>query len=363
MVCLDDHLSGDEHALSISDDVHPVINVKNGELWIGDDGIAKLRPHQPDSGLTYCLPIVYNPNVECSRYDQALQEIFGQAKYPEELIRHWHEFVGYAIQPRRDIASFWLLIGHGANGKTSLLNTLQKLVGPDAVMNDSMAGFLRDRFNTAYLQDKLLFIDDDLTENLKLNDGLLKKISEQKTISARRAHGRHKVSFTCRALPVMAGNSYPNTGDISRGLLRRAQVIPFDRTFSKSEQDSTLFRRIWDDEMPGVLNRALAGIQRLRQRGGQFDPPVDCERAQADFFAHANPLIGFLKALCVNDPSARWRLMDMRAAIKAWAKEQGIKQLNCADNTLKQKLTGLGYKVSMIKGYATVHGIGFEPPK
>ena len=33
-------------------------------------------------------------------------------------------------------------------------------------LSDSMKGFLRDRFNTAYLQNKLLFIDDDLVEGI-----------------------------------------------------------------------------------------------------------------------------------------------------------------------------------------------------
>ena len=361
LVCLDDHLSGDEHALNISDNAPPVINVENGELWIGDNGIVKLRPHQPESGLTHCLPITYDPNAKCPRYDQALLEVFGQAADRDGLIRHFNEFVGYAIQPSRDIACFWLLIGPGANGKTSLLNTLQKLVGQDAVMNDSMKRFLRDRFNTAYLQNKLLFIDDDLAENLVMDDGLLKKISEQKQISARRAYGRHKVSFTCRALPVMAGNSYPFTGDISRGMSRRAQVIPFKKTFSELEQDPTLFPGIWNDEMPGVLNRALEGIKRLRQRGGQFDPPVDCQQAEADFFAHANPLVAFIEAQCIKNPDGRLRLMDMRAAIKEWVMEQGIKRPDCADTTLKRKLTGLGHKISKIKGYRTVHGLRLKP--
>jgi putative DNA primase/helicase len=142
---------------------------------------------------------------------------------------------------------------------------------------------------------------------------------------------------------------------------RRAQVIPFERTFLKSEEDTTLFRYIWDNEMPGVLNRALEGIQRLRQRGGQFDLPADCQQAQADFFAHANPLVAFIEAQCIKNPDCRLRLMDMRAAIKEWVMEQGIKRPDCADTTLKRKLTGLGYKVSKIKGYATVHGIGFKP--
>ena len=53
--------------------------------------------------------------------------------------------------------------------------------------------------------------------------------------------------------------------------------------------------KIWDTEMPGVLNRALEGLAQLRQRA-VFLPPPDCERAAREFLAHANSLNAFLAA-------------------------------------------------------------------
>ena len=105
------------------------------------------------------------------------------------MARHWCEFFCYSIQPRRDIPTFWLLIGHGANGKSKLLRTLQQLVGPASVMNGQIAKFQADRFNMAALQGKLLFIDDDMSADTHLDDGLLKAVSEAKEMSARYAYG------------------------------------------------------------------------------------------------------------------------------------------------------------------------------
>ena len=273
------------------------------------------------------------------------------------MVRHFEEFFGYLIQPERNIPCFFMLIGQGANGKTTLLNTAQKFLGPDTVTNDSIAKFNQDKFNIAYLRGKLAFIDDDITEGTKLDDGLIKKISENKPLSARRAYGSKKVNFICRALPIMAGNSFPVTGDISLGMSRRAQVIPFDRVFKIDEQDPGLFKAIWDNEMPGILNLALAGLKRLRARNDQFAPPVDCIKACDEFFKHANPLMAFMDDQCQKAPDAKLRLRDMREAIKVWSSDQGIVKPNAADNTLKQKLTGLGYTVTMINGYANVWGL------
>lgn len=361
MSCLISILGVDESFAEPMADAPAVVNVKNGEVWIDSDGEVELRPHDPATRSTYCLPIEFDPLATSPIFDQALSEVFSKAKDPEGMGRHFIELFGYAIQPIRNIPTFVMLIGQGANGKTKLLETLQTFLTPDAVLCDSISKFTGDQFNVAYLQDKLVFIDDDLTDGTKLNDGLLKKISESKTMSARRAYGKKKVTFKCRALPIMAGNNFPTTSDVSPGMLRRAQIIPFDRVFAASEQDVALFPTIWVSEMPGILNKALAGLKSLRTRGNQFDPPVDCLKARIEFFKHANPLVAFIDDRCVEQQGAKTRLKDMREALKSWATEQGIKKPAAADNTLKRKLDGLGYKVSMINGYATVSGLVLKP--
>lgn len=357
--CLDDLLGTDEDVMGFSDDPSPVINCANGEVWIGEDGKVELMPHRPESRLTYCLQIDYDPSATCPIYDKALTEIFGDAGNSEDLVRHWHEFMGYAIQPRRDIASYWIFIGHGNNGKSKLLETLRRLVGPDAVLNDQISSFQRDRFNVAALSGKLLFIDDDLAEDARLADGLLKKISEAKEISARHAYGKRKFNFRCLALPIMAGNTFPLTRDCSWGMVRRAHIVPFDRVFGPEEANPNLFPEIWEKELPGILNRSLEGLRRLRKRGG-FKMPEDCEMALKEFMAHANPLIAFIEDRCIDDPEGRTFLSDFRVSMKSWALDQGVRGVP-ADNRLKRKLEGLGYEVKIVKGYNKVYGLRLKP--
>ena len=352
--CLDAESATDDDVMGFSDDPAPVVNCLNGEVWIDAEGKPELRQHQPKTHLTYCLPIEYDPDASCVLYDSTLLEIFSNAQDPLAMASHWNEFMGYAIQPVRDLASFWLLIGHGSNGKTKLVETLQHLLGPDAVLNDQISSFQRDRFNAAALVGKLVFIDDDLSENVKLDDGLLKKISEGKEISARHAYGRRKIAFRSLALPVLVGNNFPLITDNSHGMVRRAQVIPFERVFGGDEADPALFPAIWNKELPGILNRALGGLYRLRDRR-QFATPNDCVRAQKEFFINANPLHAYLDARCIQDSAARLRLQDM----KNWVKDQGIRNAP-TDNTLKRKLTGMNFKISKVDGRNTVFGLGLK---
>ena len=213
---LDYMLGGDEDLIGFNADPLPVVNCANGEVWLDKDGKPDLRPHDPTSRLRIACP--WRSTLrDVSDFDKTLIEIFGKASDPPDMARHCTEFFGYGIQPRRDIPTFWLLIGHGANGKSKLLQTLQRLIGPASVMNAPIAKFQGDRFNVAALQGKLLFIDDDIGVDTRLDDGLLKAISEAKEMSARHAYGERHFKFRCLALPVMAGNHYPTTSDIRMG--------------------------------------------------------------------------------------------------------------------------------------------------
>ena len=152
---LDYMLGGDEDLMGFNADPLPVVNCANGEVWLDKDGKPELRPHDPASRLTSCLPVAFDPSATCPIFDETLQEIFGEASDPQGMARHCEEFFGYGIQPRRDIPTFWLWIGHGANGKSKLLQTLQRLVGPASVLNAPIAKFQGDRFNIAALQGQV----------------------------------------------------------------------------------------------------------------------------------------------------------------------------------------------------------------
>ena len=84
--------------------------------------------------LRHCLNVDYDADAKCPEYDRAVAEIFASADKPEESVRHWNEFVGYVIQPRRHIPVIAILrLGGGDNGKTVLIRTVIRLLGTSLV--------------------------------------------------------------------------------------------------------------------------------------------------------------------------------------------------------------------------------------
>lgn len=334
----------------------PLLNVSNGELWNKGTAI-ELRPHRPWSGQFAVSDVAYDPAATAPNYDIAVAEIFGNALDPDAMVRHWHEFAGYAIQSRRPIPSFWLLIGRGANGKSKLLEIVGRLVGPQALLAEPISRFQTDSFALSSLAGKKLLIDDDVDEDLILGDGLIKKLSEEKTVSARSPYGRKKRTFVSFALPVMAGNHYPSTKDISPGMQRRTYVMPFERIFEVDEQDPELFDAIWREERSGILNRFLAGLLRVIERGYQFDEPQDCVEARAKFFVESNPLRAFIAERCEIIEGSKTRISDIRAALRQWAQGNMIAMGSVGGNKLKRNLELLGFEIAQMKGYPYVRGL------
>jgi putative DNA primase/helicase len=299
-----------------------VINCSNGELWIAEDGSVELRPHRPESYLRHCLHVAYDPDASCPEYDRALREIFGCADNPKAMRRHWNEFVGYVIQPRRNIASIVILLGDGDNGKTVLIRTVIRLLGDQLVHAQRVEDLDKNRFVMGSLFGKYLFVDDDVKAGARLPDGMLKTISEAKEVSAELKY-LPSFNFVVRTVPVLLCNNIPSLADLSRGMQRRLMVIPFDRRFTDEDRDPELFERIWAKELPGVLNRALAGYQRLVKRGAKFKRPAAVKAATKRWLQQANPLPAFIESNCIEKADGRCLMQDFYVAYANWTQAMG----------------------------------------
>jgi P4 family phage/plasmid primase-like protien len=351
---LEGQLAVEDDLLRFTADPPSVINCVNGELWIDDHGAAALRSHLPKSYLRQCLNVNYDPNAQCPIYDSALAEIFSNAEDPEAMVRHWHELVGYLIQPRRHIPVILVCVGGGSNGKSMVVQTIAQLLGPGLVSAQRIENLDKNRFALASLLGKLLLVDDDVRAGIRLPDGELKKISEAKPITAEHKYGP-TFDFVVRSVPVLLCNNNASLADVSHGMARRLMVLPFDRTF-RDDADPTLFPTIWKSEMAGVLNRSIDGLQRLLKRG-HFDMPVAVTRAKAEWLKEANPLTAFVEECCSReDPLGKCLLQDFYGSYRHWAQERGYTKMQ-QYQTVKRNLENLGYSMKKSNRGAIIMGL------
>lgn len=326
------------HAAGKDADIPRVVNCRNGELWISDSGEWDFRPHRAQSYLPYALSVDYRSDASCPMFDQALLDIF---EGDEDMVRHIWEFFGYVIQPHRTYRTWWLWHGRGANGKTSLAKTLQRLLNPDSVLPLRMDTFGQSQFDLGNLRGKLLAIDDDMAANTKLPEGLLKQLSEDKMLSGRDLF-ESNAQFVSRVVPLMLTNNIPHLSDLTDGTKKRAKIIHFPHQFD--ERLPNPFPTIWANEMPGILLKSLEGFKRLRSRGS-FLEPESAQDAFGEFLQRANPTARFVLKICVREDNYTIPLSKLYDSYKAWTDHEGFKNV-VARSWFRNALEDQGVKVT-----------------
>jgi P4 family phage/plasmid primase-like protien len=332
-------------------DAPSVINCLNGELWFDASGNTTLKPHRPESYLKHCLNVEYSPASLSPMFDKAVLDIFSGN---EDMVRHFMELVGYICQPWRKLPIIVLLYGHGSNGKSSLMGVVQKILGRKMIMSDRISKMEDNPFKIGGLDGKLLLLNDDVDEGSCLEDGFLKKISEEKLMTGQHKH-KPLFEFICRAVPVMLANNYPAIKDLSYGVQRRIIIIPFLRQFKKEEIKVGLFDQIWEQEASGILNRFVEGFQRLKQRG-YFQMPEPCIAAQKEWLRRANILPTFIEECCEIRDGCVQPLGAFYSAFREYCSENGIRYVP-SQGTIGDRLEKLAYAVTNLNGKKHVRGL------
>ena len=342
-----------------------VINCRNGELWFNDRGDMKFRKHDPAHRLTTQIAADYDPAADCPEFKSALATIFQRCREPEEVIRHWLEMMGILLQPTRPQA-FWLLMkGAGGNGKSFLMEIIAEILGPDSCYAGSVAdlpgrGGTGNNHFTASLLGKLMFLDDDLQSGILLPDGWVKKLSEEKLMTAN-PKGAKTFEFISRATLVALSNSWPSTADISGGMRRRAQVIEMNYAIPHAKQDTRLAARVIRNELPGVLNLLVDGFRRFVKRGCKLLTPPECVASQERWLCSANPTARFIHDVLDRTPGqGNLPAHLVYEEYKAWVYESGERVSALGRNGFYNNLTAEGVEIKTYKGCRWVASVSFR---
>lgn len=295
----------------------PIVNTRNAEIHFDVDGNRSVREQDPDHFFTHRIDAIYDPTAKCPEWDRFCQMIFNQSSDPEDMQRHLEELGGYVIGMSRWLKTWVLFHGSKDTGKSTVADILRALLGGAYLAQDfnSAFGQNKSQFAEANLIGKLALVDDDYDKRYPLPDGFIKKISEEKTLTADIKYG-DSVLMVCRALPIILSNHWPVARDVSDAFRERALVFPFMHRIAGADRDDQRRMRMLD-ETPGILNRFLDGLSRLRARG-DWDVPMDCADARDEWEYKSNPAAHFVHDCLVRDPAASVTTVELWNCYKQW---------------------------------------------
>ena len=238
------------------------INLANGTFEISADKQI-LRDFDSKDFLTYQLPFAYNPEAKAPLFHQFLNKVQPDTDSQKVLA----EYLGYVFTPsaKFKLEKALLLYGDGANGKSVFYEIVKALLGPENTCHYSLQSLTtHPAYCRAELGNKLVNYASEI--NGKMETDTFKQLVSGEDIEARVPYGQPfilkdyaKMIFNCNKLPV-------NT-EQTNAFFRRFIIIPFGVTILESEQDKHLAEKIIKDELSGVFNWVLDGLQRLLKQG------------------------------------------------------------------------------------------------
>ncbi len=295
-----------------------ILNLENGLYNIQT---GKLSPHTADFLSTIRIPVTYDPKADCLRIRQFFTEVLRK-----EDILVIEELFGYCLIPDYTIQKAFLFLGDGANGKSTLLELLKRLLGVNNCTNMALQAIENQRFAKAALFGKLANIYADIPSTKMEHVGVFKTLTGGDTVDGEKKF-KDSFSFNNTARLIFSTNKPPEVDEDTMAFWRRWIFINFPNKFEGDKADKQLFQRlIKKDELSGLLNVVLQGLERLFNKQGysyELSPDEIFEWHQKA----SNPTYAFVEDICEVNSDAWISKDDLYESFIDYCSKQNIPRI------------------------------------
>ena len=246
------------------------LNCLNGVV---DLTTGKLLERDPNDLHTKLVNVKFDPDAKCPVFIKFLAQVTCHDHYLFEWLQR---ALGYALTGSVQEQVLFICYGVGANGKSTLLETISKILG-DYSTNVDFELFLTNQKSDVRIMEAVgemkgtrLALASEVDSAKRFNESLVKRLTGGDTLRGTRLHTgafqfepNHKLFFLTNHLPFAR--------DGSHGLWRRIKIIPFNAKFEGEALDSTFPDKLWA-EREGILAWLVRGtkewVDTLNRSGG-----------------------------------------------------------------------------------------------
>lgn len=269
-----------------------MFNLQNGVLCFTEDGVT-FEQHSDTFNFTYCLPYDYDPeNTTCPIWDG----FFNWAIPDEDTQETFWQYLGSGfLPPSSRFEKTLILLGTGANGKSTIINTLRSLFG------DAVGYFKIDKLTSPdgdQSAKQVRFIYNKVF-GVSQEDGRIKDFTLWRDIVSRHEiemKSLYKDTFMTtnygRLISCMNDLSYIDSH--LHGSSRRLIVIPMNSKISDSDADLHLNVKI-ATECSAILNKVIAGYIQLQKLGGHIGISAEVTTNTAEVIEQFDAVLQFLR--------------------------------------------------------------------
>ena len=359
-----------------------VIDLKNGDLL----------PHDPAYLFTRRMPVAYDKEATCPKWEKALYDMMGgplgddspddsaeclEARYQQHeramrLVAFLQRSFGYMLTGTTHEQLLWLFTGAGSNGKSVVIDTLLTLFG-DYGHKATQGLFEEKQFDThlterASLFGRRLVATTEGKEGRRLDASFVKEATGGDPITVRRMR-EDPWTFLPTHHIILVTNHLPRIDDHSHGMWRRVRVVPLDVTFEDPDtadeailnhptmpkQNKHLAKELLE-ELAGILRWCVEGCLHWQQDGLTF--PHEVRLATEGYQRDMNNLEAFVREGCLSGPTNQTRAKALYEGYKAWCEVN--EEHPCDQKAFGQQIAGFGHKRTTRRGVRWYLGIAVK---
>ena len=326
-----------------------MVNLKTGELV----------PHDPKLFITKVIPLDYDPHAVCPFWEHTLELAFDGNK---ELISYMKRALGYSITGSVSEQCLFICWGEqGNNGKSTILEAIQNLLGPYAQMSDvkvitSAEADNRVASSLAKLPGVRLVSMNEAEENQRFSEALIKQITGGDTLQACKKF-KEPFEFSPLFKLWIRTNEKPIIRGMSDAIWRRIKLIPFEKPipsqFRKSRDEVDDKLRM---EYSGIVSWLVSGSLEW-YKNGLLDPDIVCA-STSGYRLEMDIIQSFFDECVIESTSGHVSRADLYQTFARWAKENGVRYIMSADafsKRVKRKLNN--QEISKVRGQRVWLGV------
>ena len=237
-----------------------ILSVNNGVICLKT---GALRDPSPEHYVTRRAEVDYDPQATCPIFMNFMDRIFAN---DADVIEYMQVVLGYCLTGMIDRQEFYIFHGQGTNGKSTLTNIIERILGsycgillPEALFEGGGSA----NVDLATMAGKRLGIASEAESNKRLNCAQIKRLTGNSTVKVRELYRgtfempvKFKIIIACNKTPAFDGND--------GALKRRVKVIPFDVIIPDGKQDRQLPSKLWA-ERQGILAWLVQGAIKYHQ--------------------------------------------------------------------------------------------------
>jgi putative DNA primase/helicase len=320
---------------------------ENGAL---DLTTRKLLDHSKEHYATEAVPYAYDEGAKSDAWTERVMGEVIAGNLGLETVAFLQEFCGYCLttDTSHEI-SLWFKGKHGG-GRSTILAGMQAMLGPRTGVL-SLSDVERSSFALTNLPGKTLMTATEQPGLFLRGGGKLNAIISGEPIQVDLKF-KDPIEVVPRCKVAWAMNELPRFRNSDDGIFRRVKILELPE-IPKGERDPEVKRSV-EGSGAAILNWALTGLDRLRERG-RFEIPKKVRTATDEWRQHNDVPAMFVDEKCETGEGLHEKSSYLYDVYKEWCLANGHKPLSSTN--VADEWRRLGFERERVTEGTRWHGV------